>query len=53
MHLQAAVDGFDMFARSLSVGAETMVMRFERTGRCTTATRSSATSSTRTPGARS
>ena len=29
MHLQAAVDGFDVFARSLSVGAETMVMRFE------------------------
>src|SRR5215218_1777811 len=29
MHLQAAVDGFDVFARSLSIGAETMVMRFE------------------------
>ena len=29
MHLQAAVDGFDVFVRSLSIGAETMVMRFE------------------------
>src|SRR5215218_5985363 len=28
MHLQAAVDGFDVFARSLSIGAETMVMHF-------------------------
>jgi hypothetical protein len=28
MHLQAAVDGFDVFARSLSIGAETMVMNF-------------------------
>lgn len=30
MHLQAAVD-FDVFARSLSIGAETMVMRFDPT----------------------
>jgi hypothetical protein len=29
MHLQASVEGFDVFVRSLSVGAETMVMRFE------------------------
>jgi hypothetical protein len=29
MHLQAAVDEFDVFARSLSIGAETMVMRFD------------------------
>ena len=29
MHLQAAAEGFDVFARSLSIGAETMVMRFE------------------------
>jgi hypothetical protein len=29
MHLQAAIEGFDVFARSLSIGAETMVMRFE------------------------
>jgi hypothetical protein len=29
MHLQAAVDGFDVFSRSLSIGAETMVMRFD------------------------
>jgi hypothetical protein len=29
MHLQAAVDDFDVFARSLSIGAESMVMRFE------------------------
>jgi hypothetical protein len=28
MHLQKAID-FDVFARSLSIGAETMVMRFE------------------------
>jgi hypothetical protein len=28
MHLQAAVDGFDVFVRSLSIGAETMVMKF-------------------------
>jgi hypothetical protein len=28
MHLQKAVDGYDVFARSLSVGAETMVMNF-------------------------
>jgi hypothetical protein len=29
MHLQAAVQGYDVFARSLSIGAETMVMRFD------------------------
>jgi hypothetical protein len=29
MHLQASVEGFEVFARSLSIGAETMVMRFE------------------------
>jgi hypothetical protein len=29
MHLQAAVEGYDVFARALSVGAETMVMRFD------------------------
>jgi hypothetical protein len=29
MHLQGAVEDFDVFARSLSIGAETMVMRFE------------------------
>ncbi|HEX3906698.1 MAG TPA: hypothetical protein VHW92_02070 [Mycobacteriales bacterium] len=29
MHLQKAVDGFDIFARSLSIGAETMVMNFD------------------------
>jgi hypothetical protein len=29
MHLQAAIEDFDVFARSLSIGAETMVMRFE------------------------
>src|SRR5881227_1515546 len=28
MHLQKAVDGYDAFARSLSIGAETMVMKF-------------------------
>jgi hypothetical protein len=28
MHLQASVEGFDVFARSLSIGAETMVMDF-------------------------
>jgi hypothetical protein len=29
MHLQAAVEDFDVFVRTLSIGAETMVMRFE------------------------
>ena len=29
MHLQAAVQGYDVFARSLSIGAETMVMHFD------------------------
>jgi len=29
MHLQAAVDNFDVFARALSIGAETLVMRFD------------------------
>jgi hypothetical protein len=29
MHLQAAIDDFDVFARSLSIGAETMVMHFD------------------------
>jgi hypothetical protein len=29
MHLQAAVDGFDVFVRSLSIGAETMSMHFD------------------------
>jgi hypothetical protein len=28
MHLQAAVEDYDVFARSLSIGAETMVMKF-------------------------
>jgi hypothetical protein len=28
MHLQQAIEGYDVFARSLSIGAETMVMRF-------------------------
>ncbi len=28
MHLQASVEGFEVFARSLSIGAETMVMNF-------------------------
>ena len=28
MHLQASVEGYDVFARSLSIGAETMVMQF-------------------------
>jgi len=29
MHLQAAVDGFEIFTRSLSIGPQTMVMRFD------------------------
>jgi hypothetical protein len=29
MHLQASVEGYEVFARSLSIGAETMVMRFD------------------------
>jgi hypothetical protein len=29
MHLQKSVDGYDVFARSLSIGAETMVMKFD------------------------
>jgi hypothetical protein len=29
MHLQKAIEGYDVFARSLSIGAETMVMRFQ------------------------
>ena len=29
MHLQASVEDFDVFARSLSIGAETMVMRYD------------------------
>ena len=29
MHLQAAVDPFDVFVRSLSIGAETMVMAYD------------------------
>jgi hypothetical protein len=29
MHLQGALEDFDVFARSLSIGPETMVMRFE------------------------
>jgi len=29
MHLQASVEGFDVFVRSLSIGAETIVMRFD------------------------
>ncbi len=28
MHLQASVEGYDVFARSLSIGPETMVMQF-------------------------
>ncbi len=29
MHLQKSVEGYDVFARSLTIGAETMVMRFQ------------------------
>ena len=29
MHLQASVEDFDVFVRSLSIGAETMVMRYD------------------------
>jgi hypothetical protein len=29
MHLQQAIEGYDAFARSLSIGAETMVMKFQ------------------------
>jgi hypothetical protein len=29
MHLQASVEGYDVFARALSIGAETMAMRFD------------------------
>ena len=29
MHLQASVEGYDAFARALTIGAETMVMRFD------------------------
>ena len=29
MHLQKAIESYDVFARSLSIGAETMVMRFQ------------------------
>ena len=29
MHLQASVEDFEVFARSLSIGAETMVMRYD------------------------
>ena len=29
MHLQAAVNDYDVFARSLSIGPETMVMHFD------------------------
>jgi len=29
MHLQSSVEGFEAFARSLSIGAERMVMRYE------------------------
>jgi hypothetical protein len=29
MHLQSAVEGYDVFVRSLSIGAETMSMRFQ------------------------
>jgi hypothetical protein len=29
MHLQQSVEGYDVFARSLSIGAETMVMKFQ------------------------
>lgn len=42
MHVQAAVENFDVFTRSLSIGPETMTMRFAR---CTTATRSTTASS--------
>ncbi len=28
MHLQASIEGYDYFARSLSIGAETMIMHF-------------------------
>ena len=28
MHLQAAIDGYDAFARSLTIGPETKIMKF-------------------------
>ncbi len=45
MHLQKAVEGYDVFARSLSIGAETMVMKFDPASRCMPATRSATASS--------
>ena len=53
MHLQAAVDDFDVFVRSLSIGAETMSLHFSPTHRCTSGTRCSTTSSRRSSDARS
>ena len=46
MHLQKAVDGFEVFARSLSIGPRRWSCASSPTGRSTTATRSTTTSST-------
>ena len=46
MHLQAAVEDYEVFTRTLSIGPQTMVVRFEPASTGTTAT-SSITSSSR------
>jgi hypothetical protein len=52
MHLQQAVSDYDVFARSLSIGAETMVMTSTLTSPCMPATGSTTASWTPLPGAR-
>ena len=44
MHLQAAVDDFDVFTRSLSIGPQTKVMQYDPRPTATTATSSATTS---------
>ena len=52
MHLQQSVENYDVFVRSLSIGPETMVMKFRPELGCTSGTRSSTTSSPPRPARR-
>ena len=44
MHVRAGVEGYDVFCRGLAIGPQTMVMRYDRPGPCTSGTRSTTSS---------
>jgi hypothetical protein len=44
MHVQAGVEGYDIFTRGLAIGPQTMVTHYDPTKPCTSGTRSTTTS---------